>query len=238
MVLIRMIDAIARGRMPRVPGLGALNDGITLKPGFDILRDHRPWPRLESAGRPVPRRAAIHSLAVGGVNAHMLVEQAPARPAATDDLPLRLFVFSEHSPAALRAYAEEFAAHCNQAIARRTPPDPAAIEYVLKHGRELREHRLAIVAATAVELVDKLWAWLRTTQPRPDVFAGGHGAAAATMPPTQDLASLGRAWADGAPIDWPQAPPRRAHLPGNRLQREVCSFVYATLLNPQEAGAC
>lgn len=67
-----------------VPGLTRLNQNITLKEGFEIVRGQQTWPQV--AGQ--RRCAAVHSLSVGGVNAHMIVEQSnhwpqPSKPAVS-----------------------------------------------------------------------------------------------------------------------------------------------------------
>jgi acyl transferase domain-containing protein/NADPH-dependent curcumin reductase CurA/acyl carrier protein/nucleoside-diphosphate-sugar epimerase len=108
-----------------------------------------PWPRGA-----VPRCAAISSFGVGGTNAHVIVEEAPALPAeeaaAAEGAP-QLLPLSARSPEALRALAARWVDFLAEA---REP-----LSDVLFTAAERRTHhdvRLAVVGRSADELRARL----------------------------------------------------------------------------------
>ncbi len=95
-----------------------------------------------------PRRAGINSLGVGGTNAHVVLEEAPARAkSGPSDWPFQLLVVSGRSRGALDDNAAALAEYL------RTHPDlPLAdVAYTLKEGRRSFEKRRVLVAETPAE---------------------------------------------------------------------------------------
>ena len=95
------------------------------------------WPEIDG-----PRRAAVNSLGVGGTNAHVIVEQAPAfaaprgRPSEASDGPNLIVLAAKHRKA-LDAGAAQLAA------ALKTNPalDLDDVSYTLLKGRKHFDHR-------------------------------------------------------------------------------------------------
>jgi phthiocerol/phenolphthiocerol synthesis type-I polyketide synthase E len=106
---------------------------------FRVAAEQAPWPR-----GPQPRRAAISSFGVGGTNAHLIVEEAPA---VTRDRagsrPAHLLMLSARTPAALGRAGQRLAARLT---GEQAPPDLADVAYTLRVGRRELPHRLAVVA--------------------------------------------------------------------------------------------
>lgn len=100
-----------------------------------------------------PRRAGINALGVGGTNAHVVLEEAPARaPSEEADWPFHVLCISGHSRAALDANATALAAHL-----RENPDlDLADVAFTLKEGRRGFEKRRVLVAETPSEAADIL----------------------------------------------------------------------------------
>jgi acyl transferase domain-containing protein len=100
-----------------------------------------------------PRRAAINALGVGGTNAHMILEEAPARaPSEESDWPFHALVISGASKAALDANTAALAAHL-----RDHPEQPLAdVAHTLKQGRRAFEKRRVVVAESHFEAADLL----------------------------------------------------------------------------------
>jgi amino acid adenylation domain-containing protein len=91
------------------------------------LHFEQPNPRIDFAAAPVyvnaalaswpagpeggPRRAGVNSFGLGGTNAHVVVEEAPAPASALRTRPWQLLTLSARTPEALAAAGERLAAH-------------------------------------------------------------------------------------------------------------------------------
>ncbi|HEX8472818.1 MAG TPA: SDR family NAD(P)-dependent oxidoreductase [Pyrinomonadaceae bacterium] len=104
---------------------------------FFVNTKLREWESPES-----PRRAGVSSFAVGGVNAHVVVEEAP--PSVTSEVapPWQLLVLSTKTAAALETATDNLCAHLEQ------HPDEnfADVAYTLQAGRKGFNHRRMVVA--------------------------------------------------------------------------------------------
>ncbi|EAY26669.1 non-ribosomal peptide synthetase [Microscilla marina] len=68
--LIKAVQAIRHQTIPGIPGLEAVNPEITEDSRLVLQREHKPWKRQAS-----PRRVALCSYAIGGVNAQIILEE-------------------------------------------------------------------------------------------------------------------------------------------------------------------
>ncbi|MBO9512769.1 MAG: amino acid adenylation domain-containing protein [Variovorax sp.] len=109
---------------------------------FKVNDSLHPWPRGET-----PRRAGVSSFGVGGTNAHVIVEEAPARPDSDISAAPQLLVLSARTPAALAAARMQLAAHL-EAHPRICLPDVA---HTLRVGRKTFAHRAGVVARSPAE---------------------------------------------------------------------------------------
>jgi amino acid adenylation domain-containing protein len=112
----------------------------------------REWPRDPSGA--APRRAGVSSLGIGGTNAHVVLEEAPAQAplAAQDGGTAQLLVLSARTATALERRASDLAAHIEAC-----PGLPLAdIAWTLQTGRQVFQHRRAVAARTAGEAVAAL----------------------------------------------------------------------------------
>ncbi|HVR10050.1 MAG TPA: beta-ketoacyl synthase N-terminal-like domain-containing protein, partial [Thermoanaerobaculia bacterium] len=125
-----------------------------------------PNPKLDLAASPVyvnarlrawdaaagPRRAGVSSFGIGGTNAHLVLEEAPAQRPGSDSRPCQLLTLSAKTAAALEAATDRLAEHL-----RRHPalslPDAA---FTLQLGRRRLAHRRAVVCRDPVEAVEAL----------------------------------------------------------------------------------
>jgi phthiocerol/phenolphthiocerol synthesis type-I polyketide synthase E len=139
------------------------------------LNYETPNPRIDFASSPFyvnsalskweangsPRRAGVSSFGMGGTNAHIILEEAPAAVRdRRDDRQAHLLRLSARTPTALAAAAERLAARLAQ------PPEPpgaelnlADVAYTLRVGRRELGNRLAVVgtglADAAAALADR-----------------------------------------------------------------------------------
>ncbi len=108
----------------------------------------QPW--AVAAG--VPRRAGVSAFAVGGVNAHLVLEEAPAPPAPAPGRPWQLLRLSARTEEALEAMSDRLA----ERLERADRPDLADLAYTLEVGRRGFAHRRALVCRGAEDAVEAL----------------------------------------------------------------------------------
>ncbi|WP_405825091.1 ACP S-malonyltransferase [Streptomyces sp. NBC_00838] len=189
---------------------------------FKVQRERTPWerPRTSSpAGGELvhPRRAGISSFGAGGVNVHLVLEEAPAVAAAPAPARDLVFPLSAREPETLRDLAARMADHL-----RGLPADSirvADIAHTLQSGREPMEHRAAFVADDLAGILKGLDEIAATTG-GPASVSTGHCEPRSTPPPLADGASpreVASAWVAGAAPDWDAylrgLTPRRVSLP-------------------------
>lgn len=226
--LVKTAQAMRHGVIPAIPGFGQLHRDLSLKgTRLRIAERNLPWPeRTDDAGRPLPRRAGMHSFGIGGVNAHVVLEQH-ITPANLDDDPgAQVLVLSAQSVDALRERARRLI----HRLAETDPRSWADIAYTLQVGREAMSCRLAFVARSTDEAARILGGWLDGD---PDTLAhvafaeGADPAAGAEHDgkPTQ-LDHVPEHWVAGTSIDWDLmhrgARRRRIALPGYPFARLTC----------------
>jgi amino acid adenylation domain-containing protein/non-ribosomal peptide synthase protein (TIGR01720 family) len=125
------------------------------------LHFNQPNPRLEIEDSPFyinttskswlesdnPRRAGVSSFGVGGTNAHVVLEEAPALPpqSGSPSRPYQLLLLSANSEDSLERKTEELAAH----MAGDPAIDLADVAYTLQTGRkEFPLRRMAVCSST------------------------------------------------------------------------------------------
>ncbi|MBJ7574535.1 amino acid adenylation domain-containing protein [Luteimonas sp. MC1828] len=114
---------------------------------FVVNSGMTPWP--DGAA---PRRAGVSSFGVGGTNAHVVMEQAPAREASEPAQGPQLLVLSARTPAALAQAATRLGEH----LAATPGINLADAAWTLAVGRTAFAHRLALVAADPADAAAQL----------------------------------------------------------------------------------
>ncbi len=166
---------------------------------FEVVTQPTDWPRREH-----PRRAGVSSFGVGGTNAHVVVEEAPATAAVAATGP-QLIVLSAKTRHAL----EEATTQLGQQLKARPELALADIAFTLQSGRRAFEHRRCFVASTTAEA-----AKLLLRRDRQHVFSTGDNL-------TDFTHALGQQWLAGVEIEWPPIPSaRRIPLPGYAFERK------------------
>jgi acyl transferase domain-containing protein/acyl carrier protein len=135
-----VLPATPNYRSPN-PALAAAQDQFT------VLSEHRPWP----AG-PTPRRAGVNSFGLGGTNAHVVLEQAPARPQRPGRPGPHLLAFSAANDAALTEMTERLRQH----LTGHPGDDLADVAFTLQVSRGGFALRRAIVCRDAGDAVAAL----------------------------------------------------------------------------------
>ncbi|MEU6064801.1 amino acid adenylation domain-containing protein [Streptomyces sp. NPDC047082] len=147
--LIKAVLAVKHGSVPPTLNFRRPSPSLQLENSrFFVNAEAVDWPVPEG-----PRRAAVSSLGIGGTNAHVVLEQPPARPDQPKDaLPLVL-PLSARTEGAVRQAAERLADHLEQAPAGAPLADVA---HTLVTGRAVFDSRIHVVAADAAEAATAL----------------------------------------------------------------------------------
>ncbi|MDQ5909859.1 MAG: hypothetical protein QG599_1954, partial [Pseudomonadota bacterium] len=218
--LIKVLLALRHHTLPATLHCHDVNPYIHLEPGpLYLTQRTQPW--IVPEGQ--PRRAGVSSFGFGGVNAHILVEEAAALESAPAPAQPRLFPLSARNAATLRARAEQLRNWMTeQALDTGGLADLA---FTLQTGREAFEYRLAIMATTAEELLRGLDGFL-AGEPEANLYQGGLAEprpwrellapSTVTVANGNDLSALVTRWTSGENLDWATlqpAPRRRLHLP-------------------------
>ncbi|MFJ9153074.1 type I polyketide synthase [Streptomyces sp. NPDC102270] len=139
-----------------------------------VAHFRRPNPLIDLAGSPFrvptaleewqtqggPRRAGVSAFGIGGTNAHVVLEEAPAapernRPAGQDDDPgarWQVLPLSARTPGGLRGQCDNLARH----LSDHPGPDLAEVSHTLRTRRPAMPHRAAVVARSSRDAVEAL----------------------------------------------------------------------------------
>ncbi|MBU8897887.1 SDR family NAD(P)-dependent oxidoreductase [Corallococcus sp. M34] len=124
-----------------------------------------PWPAGEA-----PRVAGISGFGLSGVNAHVLVEEAPAeapREPEPNPRPVQVLTLSARSPEALGALAQRY----EEALGAPSSEPLEDVCFTANTGRTHFRHRLALVGASREVMREQLRAF-QQGQPAPSMFQG------------------------------------------------------------------
>ncbi len=150
--LIKTILALEHESLPPTLHFKAPNPKLGLEDSpFFVNAELRPWPR-----GPKPRIAGINAAGVGGTNVHLIIEEAPAAPAAAAAAPHgetpHLFVLSARDDNALAEARARLAAH----VETHAEQGIGEIAFTLQNGRRGFAKQFAAVAKDRRGLIEKL----------------------------------------------------------------------------------
>ncbi|WP_326618600.1 acyltransferase domain-containing protein [Streptomyces anulatus] len=170
--LVKAVEVLRHGVVPPLVNFSRPNPALAVEDSpFLLPVRESPWPL---AG---VRRAGVHSIGMGGTNAHVILEQAPETPrtaSASDDVPVpALLPLSAADEDALRAYAVLLRDHLaggrdhlpdnpdhtadgpdHPTDKADSAPSPADLLTTTALGRRLLPHRLVVTAADPVAGLD------------------------------------------------------------------------------------
>ena len=233
--LIKVLLSLRNEKLPSILNLENLNwtedDG-----NFEckLVTHTEDWPARRTGSTLSPRRAGIHNFGYGGVNAHAIVEEYPARatshPEAAGN---KVIVLSARTNEQLMRYAENLLSflrnrdYQSYGIKELQLPDLA---YTLQTGREPMEYRMAMVVHDLLELEQRLASFCRGETETLRLFSGKahkrkNDESELAHPPSQtDAVELARSWVAGEEINWTelyhQTKPQKVPLPTYPFARE------------------
>ncbi|HEU4452905.1 MAG TPA: beta-ketoacyl synthase N-terminal-like domain-containing protein [Longimicrobium sp.] len=135
---IKTVLALEHGEIPPTVHFKTPNPKLDLPSSpFHVPSKVQEW--KTPAG--VPRRAGVSSFGMGGTNAHVILEEAPALPPSGPSRPWQLLTLSARTPTALDAATDRLAEHL-----RSHPDQPLAdVAFTLREGRRAFPHRRIVV---------------------------------------------------------------------------------------------
>ncbi|MGK4003924.1 SDR family NAD(P)-dependent oxidoreductase [Sorangium sp. So ce1036] len=141
--LIKAALAVAHGRIPPSLHFRAPNPALELEDSpFRVATELAAW-----APTGAPRRAGVSSFGIGGTNAHVVLEEAPPRPAADPPRPCELLVLSARSSASLERLTDALAEHLED----HADLDLGDVAFTQQTGRRAFGYRRAVVGRSREE---------------------------------------------------------------------------------------
>ncbi|GIJ63217.1 type I polyketide synthase [Virgisporangium aurantiacum] len=146
--VIKTALALGRGLIPPSVGFESPNPAIDFASSpFYVNTTLSKW----DTG-PTPRRAAVSSFGIGGTNAHVVLEEPPARVRTPSTRSAHVVQVSARTPEALAAAVDRLAGH----LAEHPDLDLADVAHTLRAGRRAYVHRTAVVARDTVDAAGAL----------------------------------------------------------------------------------
>ncbi|MFY1824596.1 type I polyketide synthase, partial [Myxococcus fulvus] len=143
--LLKAILAMKHQQLPPSLHFESANPQIDFDSGpFYVNTALQPWPR----GR-TPRRAGVSSFGIGGTNAHVILEEAPATATTSASRPWELLVLSARSHTALDTATARLAQH----LESHPELSLADVAHTLQVGRKAHSHRRVLVARDVQDAV-------------------------------------------------------------------------------------
>lgn len=147
---IKTVLAVKNRTLPPSLHYQKQNPEVPFEEGpFEVVKEARTW----EAAPGEPLRAGVSSFGIGGTNAHVVLEEAPAKAAQQKEQegPYHLFISGRNQSATL-ANREALADYL-----RKNPEVPLAdISHTLWHGRKHFNYRTAVAGKDSADLMNKL----------------------------------------------------------------------------------
>ena len=164
--VIKVLLAMKNQKLPKMLNFQQLNPRIKLKGSpFYIVCETKQWEQLKTKEEEiVPRRAGISSFGVGGVNAHIVLEEAPelATPKVAFERPLQILTLSAKNEKALGELVKKYEGF----LKSNQEESVSDICFTANTGRDHFQYRLAVLGKSSVELQERLEALLRGNETR------------------------------------------------------------------------
>ncbi|MEV4148840.1 type I polyketide synthase [Amycolatopsis sp. NPDC049691] len=166
--VIKMVLALEHGLLPKTLHADRPSRHVDWTSGaVALLTSEQPWPPGER-----PRRAGVSSFGFSGTNAHVILEEPPARDVTPVEAGVVAWPLSARSEPALREQARRLAAFDSDAA-------PADVSLTLA-GRAAFDHRAVVTGASRAELLAGLTA-VASGGKGPGVVTGQAGSGATGM---------------------------------------------------------
>ena len=124
------------------------------KTPFYINTEAIPWKTKQQNGQELPRRAGVNSLGIGGVNAHIILEEAPTIIPQQNQTkrPINLLTISARTPQALKDLANSYVEFWEN----HPESDISDVVFTANTGRVHFSNRLAVIGSENSDFITKL----------------------------------------------------------------------------------
>lgn len=241
--VIKVLLALKHKQIPGNAHFRKLNPYINLEGSpFAIAEGLTEWEAVtDSEGNVLPRVAGISSFGFGGVNAHVVIEEAPPapNPSHTNEGP-HIILLSAKTADRLQAMAEQLSAYVEKTIRNQSASvTMERLAYTLQVGRESMEERLAFTVSSLEELQEKLTRFcagetnidgmvrgcIQDDQPHGGLLIDGEEGQAYIQMLIQNkrFTKLSQLWVSGVEVDWKRlyaTVPMRLSLPTYPFSRK------------------
>ncbi|OPZ87819.1 MAG: Polyketide synthase PksJ [Firmicutes bacterium ADurb.Bin419] len=223
---------------------GEMNPYIQLEDTpFYIVKEKQEWkPLLDASGKAMPRRAGVNAFGLGGVNAHIILEEYIQPQKMVSDVGARphLVIFSAKNQERLQKVVRKMI----EFVKSKSDICMEDLAYTLQVGRAQQETRLAMVAGTTEELLAGLRKYLNPEESSDvklitmknlnteyskiiDSFSGHKKEALLReIIAANDLEKLGVYWVQGNSVSWSSFnannKARRISLPTYPFMKQHC----------------
>jgi len=162
--LIKVILAMKHKKLPKILNFKRLNPRIELENSpFYIVDENQEWQPLKTESEEIiPRRAGVSSFGVGGVNAHVVLEEAPNPEIQRTEIerPLHILTLSAKNEKALAELVKKYQDY----LQSKQEASIADICFTANTGRTHFEKRCFFVAESNVELHKQLQTFVKINQ--------------------------------------------------------------------------
>ncbi|MCP5245666.1 MAG: SDR family NAD(P)-dependent oxidoreductase [Burkholderiales bacterium] len=217
--IIKAILAMQHKKIPALRNFKKLNPYIDLEQSpFYIADRNIEWEALlADNGKTIPRRAGVSSFGMGGVNAHVILEEAPVKKAVrltTDEEETpQLILISSKKKEGLKEQAGNLLQYLSalnapgQNMGDRAPR-LQDIAYTHQVGRDQFTERLTLIVSSKAELIRQLADYIKNGVSNTSCFIGsvvikkGERPSIIKVNAEMSLESLAEKWTQGAKLDW------------------------------------
>ena len=149
---IKTVLALFHERIPQTLHFQKPNPQIPFgQTPFRVLCEEQSWPRNSK-----PRNACVHSIGMGGTNAHIVLEDAPPREAANAHYPERELCLSAREPEVLRELASRYVEY----LSGRDQSEWGHVCRAVQHRRSRLPLELRVSAYSCLEAAQVIRGWL------------------------------------------------------------------------------
>lgn len=155
---IKVVLAMQKKKLPKIANFNKINPYINLEDSpFYILDQTKEWiPIKDNNGKYLPRVAGVSSFGFGGANAHAVVEEYLSKQQDVISKHPCVIVLSAKTKGVLKQYAKELREAIISFVNDKSAPSLANVAYTLQTGRTEMNERLAFVASSYIEILEKL----------------------------------------------------------------------------------